>query len=117
MDRPEFRVEIDHPGQGQVVVAVSGEIDLYTSGRLREALDDLDIASVRRLVIDLSAVDFIDSTGLGLLVATARRLPVGAPFVVVCHTEKVREVLLMTGLDRIFTIYGTRSEAVEARLN
>jgi len=116
-DRPEFRVETDHPGRGQVVVAVSGEIDLYTSTRLRDTLDEIDIASVRRLVIDLSDVDFIDSTGLGLLVATARRLPIGSPFVVVCRTEKVREVLLMTGLDRIFTIYATRDEAVEAHLS
>lgn len=114
-DRPQFRVETEHPHHGQVVVAVSGEIDLYTAGRLREALDALDVASVEHLVIDLSEVGFIDSTGLGVLVAAARRLPVGAPFDVVCHTEKVREVLLMTGLDRIFAIYDTRDEAVGAR--
>ncbi len=114
-DRPQFRVETEHPGHGQVVVAVSGEIDLYTAGYLREAIDDLDVGSIRRLVIDLSEVGFIDSTGLGVLVAAARRLPIGSPFVVVCRTEKVREVLLMTGLDRIFRIYDTRDEAVEAR--
>jgi len=114
-DRPQFRVETDHPGREQVVVTVSGEIDLYTAGRLREALDALDLAQVRRLVVDLGEVAFIDSTGLGVLVAAARRLPVGAPFVLVCRTEKVREVLLMTGLDRIFTIYGTRHEAIEAQ--
>ena len=114
-DRPQFRVETDQPCPGNVVVAVAGEIDLYTAGRLREALDALDVASIERLVIDLSEVGFIDSTGLGVLVAAARRLPIGAPFAVVCHAEKVREVLLMTGLDRIFAIYDTRDEAVGAR--
>jgi anti-sigma B factor antagonist len=113
-DRPLFRVETDRPCPGRVVVAVSGEIDLHTSGRLRDEFDGLDVTSVERLVVDLSDVGFIDSTGLGVLVAAARRLPVGAPLVLVCHTERVREVLLMTGLDRIFPIYDTRDEAVDA---
>ena len=88
-----------------------GEIDLHTAPQLHAPLADLDVAATERVVVDLSACGFIDSTGLGVLVAAAKRLRLANPPAVVCAGE-VHRALLMTGLDRVFRICDTLEEAL-----
>lgn len=57
---------------GDVVLTVKGEIDVTTTDVLRERIRDAFDAGNRRLVVDMSAVDFIDSTGLGVLVGALK---------------------------------------------
>jgi anti-anti-sigma factor len=83
---------------GLAIVAVRGELDCATAPRLRAALDGLD--AVGRIVrIDLSATDFMDCAGVGVLVVSHRRLShLGGELVLVSPSDPVRRVLELTGL-------------------
>ena len=82
------------------VVTVAGEIDIATVTRLRERLFEL-AAGGRPLIADLDQVSFIDSAGLGALVAAATRAAAhGGSLQVVCARPQVRQLFRLTGLDR-----------------
>jgi anti-sigma B factor antagonist len=98
---------------GLHTVSVTGELDQGTAPELRgvlaEALGD-DPASV---LIDLSDCNFIDSTGLSLLVEAKRRLAdESRRFGVCCPDEDVRRLLELTGIDQAVGLFDTRDEAV-----
>ena len=70
----QFRCESEWVGGDSAFVTVEGELDAATSPGLKDVLRELDTGGIaRHLVIDLSLCSFIDSTGLGLLVAAQRR--------------------------------------------
>ncbi len=90
---------------GRSVVAVAGEVDVYTGPRLRERLNDLLDSGENHLIIDLTAVDFLDSTGLGILVGVLSRVKsVGGSMVLVCSAERILKVFRITGLHALFPI-------------
>lgn len=87
----------------RTVVAVSGEIDVRTAPWLRQALFDPEVVRHPRLVVDLDAVTFLDSVGVGTLVAARRWLTSrGTALVLVCGDNQPRRVLRMVGLHRVF---------------
>jgi anti-sigma B factor antagonist len=95
------------------VVAVDGEIDLGTAGQLRDHLAECIRDETRDIVLDLSAVTFMDSTGLQVLIATQRRLePLGGRLRLVGLRSGVAKVLKVTGLDQTFPAY----ESVDAAI-
>ncbi len=101
---------------GIAVVTVTGEVDVSTSASLRAGLlrvitDEID----RGLVVNLSSVSFIDSTGVGVLVgiwhrarASQRCLALAAP------SRQGRAVLEATGLTKVLPVYDTQAQAVQA---
>jgi anti-sigma B factor antagonist len=98
------------------VVAVAGEIDVYTSPRLRERLVTLVNGGATAIVVDLEQVDFIDSTGLGVLVGVLKRLRArGGTMSVVCRQEGLLRVFRITGLDKVFAIHDTVADAAAGR--
>ena len=95
------------------VVSVAGELDLHTAGDLRAELDGAIARGPKRVVVDLGAVTFLDSTALGALVTAAKRArAVGAPTVVVTDDPHTRKVFRITGLDGVLDLRRTLSEAV-----
>jgi anti-sigma B factor antagonist len=90
---------------GVALATVEGEIDVYSAPTLRDGLTELlqDGASV---VVDLTEVGFLDSTGLGALVA-ARKVAAdsGAQLPLVCTRERILKLFTITGLDGVFTIH------------
>lgn len=100
---------------GAGVVSVSGEVDMYTAPQLKQCLLDLIDAGARKIVVDLSAVSFIDSTALGVLIGGVRRLhAAGGAMALVVTSRSVERVLSITGLDRVFSIRATLDEALTA---
>ena len=98
-----------------VVLAVLGELDLAGAPRLRQSVVSETATGIRHLVLDLTAVDFIDSTGLGVVVGALRRLRAhGAELSVVCPEQRIRRVFEICDLDRVFTLHGTVDDAVSA---
>lgn len=98
--------------QGGTVVVVGGEIDVYTAPLLRDALDQQIAAGRTRLVVDLDAVDFMDSTGLGVLVGRLKLVRNQSGWLrIVCGKERILKVFRITGLDKVFTIVGSVEEA------
>ena len=100
---------------GWTVVAASGEIDVAAAPQLREELVSLIVDGAHQLVVDLEEVDFIDSTGLGVLVGAVRRARgAGGDVRLVCTNSRILKVFGVTGLDEVFVIAGTVDEAVAA---
>ena len=103
--------------QDVAVVSATGEIDVATAVPLREALADAEAKGATRIVLDLTDVGFLDSTGLGVLVGTLRRLREvdGELFLVVSNPHVLR-VLRVTNLDRVFSLSQTLDEATSLAL-
>jgi anti-sigma B factor antagonist len=98
--------------RGVVIAEVTGDIDLSTVPSLRERLFEL-AASGQPLIIDLNRIDFIDSTGLGALVAVARRAVAnGGSLHAVCSREQTRKLLWLTGVDRRIPLTATLDGAL-----
>ena len=97
------RSEGDH-----VVVALSGEIDLYTAPRLQsQLLSQLNVDHPVRLVVDMSGVDFCDSTGMNVLLAAQRiAREHGGNVELSGPRPAVRKILQVTGLESVFTVTG-----------
>lgn len=90
------------------VLVVGGEVDVYTAPRLRERLVELIEQGARRVVVDLSRVEFLDSTGLGVLVGALKRLrAVGGVLGLVCSHERLLKIFRITALDRVFSLFDT----------
>lgn len=97
---------------GHRVLEVGGEIDVYTAPQLRERLITLVEDGARQVVVDLSRVEFLDSTGLGVLVGALKRLRgVSGDLSLVCAQERLLKIFRITGLDRVFTIHSSVSAA------
>jgi anti-sigma B factor antagonist len=104
-----------HQEGGRTVVSVVGEIDVYTAPSLRERLTDHVAEGRYHLVVDLSGVEFMDSTGLGVLVGGLNRVRThDGSLVLVCHQEKILKVFRITGLTKVFPIYATLTDALSA---
>jgi anti-sigma B factor antagonist len=94
-------------------VRVSGEVDMYTAPQLKQCLLELIDGGARRIVVDLSAVTFIDSTALGVLIGGVRRVhAAGGAMALVVTGRPVHRVLSITGLDRVFSIHDTFEDAL-----
>jgi len=104
-----------HEQGGRTVVAVGGEIDVYTAPQLRERLNDLVADGQYHLVVDMQGVEFLDSTGLGVLVGGLKRVRAhDGSLRLVCVQEKILKVFRITGLTKVFPIHDSVEEAVAA---
>src|ERR671936_223194 len=103
----------DENGWG--VLQVKGEIDLHSSSQLRQAIVGLLERGQNRIVIDLTSVGFMDSSGLGVLVAGLKRAKERDGTLALVFTEgSVQKVLNITGLDRVFPTSGSVEEATRS---
>ena len=98
----------------RAVVSVGGEVDLETASQLGEhALDAMHHVSPR-IVLDLTDVSFMDSTGLKVLVTIERRAQLaGGSFALVGASPPVLRILNLTGLDQVFTLHASTDELVD----
>jgi anti-sigma B factor antagonist len=101
-------------GEDAFVVSASGEVDIGSVETLERELDALERQEALRVIVDLTGVTFIDSAGLGVLVAEAKRLnAVGGTFVLVADDPRILRVFEITGLDRMFDIERSLAEGVD----
>ncbi len=96
------------------IVTVVGELDIHAAPRLQEALDVV-LDRQDAVVVDLSGVPFIDSTGLGVLVTTLKRVREGGGSLdVVAAAPRVLKVFAITGLDVVIPMHASLAEALAA---
>ena len=97
---------------GFAVVAVAGELDVYTVPNLRAAFDEIVAHGAdRSVVVDMTQVSFMDSTGIGALVSGRRRLAEGAQLRLVSTQPNVTKLFALTGLTKVFPIFLTLAAA------
>jgi anti-sigma B factor antagonist len=97
---------------GDVVVRLAGELDLYNAHQVREALVACSAENPHRLVVDLGEVQFVDSTTLGVLVEARSRMMDKHAFVLAAPGAETRRALEVSGLDRHFNVSTTVEEAL-----
>lgn len=100
---------------GHTVVVVGGEIDVYTAPKLRDKITELVGQGHHSLIIDMENVDFIDSTGLGVLVGGLKKVRAqDGTLALVCNQDRLLKIFKITGLAKVFTIHPTQEAALSA---
>ena len=109
----ELGLEVDESRSPYTILAVKGEVDVYTAPRLREKLVELVSAGNLKIIVNLEGVDFLDSTGLGVLVGGLKRLRSNeGQLGLVCTQARILKVFEITGLTKVFDIYDSVDAAV-----
>ena len=94
------------------VIELEGEVDVYTAPQLKQQIISLLESGARELVVDLSKVDYLDSTALGVLIGGLKRIrEMDGNMALVCPSPRIRRVFEITGLDKIFDMFNSESEA------
>lgn len=113
----EFGIDDERVDEATHAVVVHGEVDLFTAPEFKERISALIDAGVRRVLVDLTDVTFIDSSSLGVLIGAHKRLAAeaaedGPGLIVVCSDRAIVNTFRITGLDQVFPIVATREDAV-----
>src|SRR5436309_11203232 len=112
MSRP-FQLCVERLPDGVSILAVVGELDIATAPHFRRGVGALLGSGGRRLVVDLSDADFLDSTGLGALVwAQLRARSAGGELVTAGAEDTVAHTIATSGLADLFTLAPSRAEAL-----
>jgi anti-sigma B factor antagonist len=99
----------------RTVVQVTGEVDVYTAPKLREQLVSLVDAGRYDIVVDMDSVEFLDSTGLGVLVGGLKRVRThDGSLRLVCSQERILKIFRITGLTKVFPIHDSVTDALAA---
>jgi anti-sigma B factor antagonist len=110
-----FDIKTEQLDDKSYVIALAGEVDLYTAPEFKQQLLDVIGKGAKDVVVDFSDTTFIDSTTLGVLVGGVKRLRSNdGQLTLVCSDRNITKIFEITGLDRVFTIHGTRGEALSA---
>jgi len=108
-----FDVKTDKVDNETYVISLTGEVDLYTAPEFKQQLLNVISEGGKDVIVDFSDTTFIDSTTLGVLVGGVKRLRTeDGRLSLVCSDRNITKIFEITGLDRVFTIYPTRDEAV-----
>lgn len=96
------------------VIALSGEVDLHAVPRFRSAMQEAESrvdGETPIMLVDLGEVEFMDSSGLGVLIGYHRQLEEGGGGLRIVTGEAALKILRLTNLDTVFEIYGSRERA------
>ncbi|CAN5224029.1 anti-sigma factor antagonist BldG [soil metagenome] len=108
-------LSLDHRSEGdRTILEVGGEVDVYTAPKLRERLVELVGEGHYKIIVDMTKVEFLDSTGLGVLVGGLKRVRShDGTLALVCNQERILKIFRITGLTKVFPIYDTLDEALQ----
>ncbi len=101
---------------GTTIVAVGGEIDVYTAPKLRDRITELVAEGVYTIIIDMESVEFLDSTGLGVLVGGLKKVRAhDGSLELICTQDRLLKIFRITGLAKVFVIHDSADGALAAR--
>jgi anti-sigma B factor antagonist len=97
----------------RTIVSVGGEIDVYTAPKLRDKITELVNSGHHALFIDMEDVEFLDSTGLGVLVGGLKKIRAQeGSMALICSQDRLLKIFRITGLAKVFTIHPTEADAL-----
>jgi anti-sigma B factor antagonist len=107
-----FRIETENLETDVPVIELEGEVDVYTAPQLKQQMISLLEAGTKQMVVDLTKVEYFDSTALGVLIGGLKRIRErDGNLSLICPNPRIRRVFEITGLDKIFDIYNNGDEA------
>jgi len=107
-----FKIDTYSLDGGVPVIKLEGEVDVYTAPQLKQQMISMLEAGTRQMVIDLTNVEYFDSTALGVLIGGLKRIRErDGNLALICPSPRIRRVFEITGLDKIFDIYSSADEA------
>jgi anti-sigma B factor antagonist len=110
----DLRMELSEV-DGIPVISVHGEVDVSTAPRLRQQLIEVATSGSSLVIVDLEPVEFLDSTGLGVLVSGLKRFrTLEGDLLLVCTQRRVLKVFEITGLTAVFSMHSSVGDAVAA---
>jgi anti-sigma B factor antagonist len=108
-----FDIKTEQLDGDSYVISLAGEVDLYTAPEFKQQLLEVIGQGGKEVVVDFTNTTYIDSTTLGVLVGGVKRLRSNdGQLSLVCSVRNITKIFEITGLDRVFTIYPNRDEAV-----
>ena len=108
-----FDIKTEQLDSDSYVISLAGEVDLYTAPEFKQQLLEVIGQGGKDVVVDFTDTTFIDSTTLGVLVGGVKRLRTNdGQLSLVCSDRNITKIFEITGLDRVFSIYPTREDAV-----
>ena len=103
---------------GATIIAVGGEIDVYTAPKLRDKITELVAAGVYDIIVDMEAVEFLDSTGLGVLVGGLKKVRAhDGSLELICTQDRLLKIFRITGLAKVFVIHDSADGAPRGSLS
>src|SRR5438552_17417243 len=110
----DIKVNVKELSNNVSLAEIQGEIDVYTSPKVKEALTELIEKGKYNLVIGLEEVRYIDSTGLGVLIGTLKKVREhNGTIAIICNNPQIKKIFNITGLVKIFGIYKNEEEALK----
>jgi anti-sigma B factor antagonist len=113
----DFAITSAGDPSGAHVVAIRGEIDIFTAPSVKLAAREAVFAGCRRIVLDLTDTTFLDSTGLGVVIGLARLVRPDGEIAIVNVNPTIAKTFEITGLDDIYIVRPTLSQALAALAN
>jgi len=108
-----FDIKTEQLSDESYVIALTGEVDLYTAPEFKQQLLEVIGNGGKQVIVDFTNTTFIDSTTLGVLVGGVKRLRTNDGQLSLVSTDRnITKIFEITGLDRVFTIYPSRDDAV-----
>jgi anti-sigma B factor antagonist len=102
--------------EGATIIAVGGEIDVYTAPKLRDKITELVADGVYDIIVDMEAVEFLDSTGLGVLVGGLKKVRAhDGSLQLICTQDRLLKIFRITGLAKVFVIHDSADGALAGR--
>jgi anti-sigma B factor antagonist len=110
-----MQIQTEFLSPSKAILRPTGRMDVESSPSVRQAILDLAGQGITALVVDLSQVDFMDSSGLSALVSGMKTLRKSGGRLSICNANaQIRTALRLTMLDRVFPIYENTAKALEA---
>lgn len=95
------------------LIGLEGEVDVYTAPQLKQQIIALLDGGVKHVIVDLTSVEYLDSTALGVLIGGLKRLRERSGTLdLICPNPRIKRIFEITGLDKIFDIFATEADAM-----
>ncbi|MEN6357525.1 MAG: STAS domain-containing protein [Armatimonadota bacterium] len=109
-----FKIDVRTLEKELPLIELEGEVDVYTAPQLKQQIINILEDGTKELMVNLTKVDYLDSTALGVLIGGLKRMrEVDGNMVLICPSPRIRRVFEITGLDKIFDIYNSEEDARE----
>ena len=110
-----MQIKIDHPAKDKAILYPIGRMDVESSPTVRQAILDMVEQNISTIVVDLSQVEFMDSSGLSALVSGMKALRRVEGRLNICNANaQIRTALRLTMLDRVLPVYESLDKALHS---